>query len=274
MIATYFREYLPKIHFVFANTGIEYRATIQHLDYLREHYDIEIDEVRGMPIPIAVRKYGVPFISKFISKYLSRLKKHGFAWEDENISTLLIKYPRTKAALRFWCNEWGDKSKFNISYKKGLKQFLISEKPKTKFSAECCNVSKKNPIAKYEKDIICDLSITGERKSEGGERSNAYGSCFVSSHGKDKFMPLYYWDSETKKYYSEKEHIKNSDCYEEYGLERTGCVGCPFAKNLWKELEIMKKYEPQCYKLCVNVFGESYKLRKKYEDYKKAENGR
>ena len=67
MICTNFSNYLPKIRFVFANTGIEYRATLRHLDYLEHKYNIKIHEVRGEPIPIAVKKYGVPFISKQFS---------------------------------------------------------------------------------------------------------------------------------------------------------------------------------------------------------------
>ena len=82
MIAKHFRKYLPKIHFVFANTGIEYRATLKHLDELREKYEIQIDEVRGMPIPTAVKKYGVPFVSKQASEYFARLQSHGFDFED------------------------------------------------------------------------------------------------------------------------------------------------------------------------------------------------
>ena len=46
IIATYFREYLPKIHFVFANTGIEYRATrIEAYDEQHEHPQIKVKRV-------------------------------------------------------------------------------------------------------------------------------------------------------------------------------------------------------------------------------------
>ena len=274
VIAIYFREYLNKIHFVFANTGIEYRATLQHLKDLETKYDIKIEETRGMPIPLAVKNYGVPFCSKKASDYLSRLQKHNFEWESGSFDELLNKYPRCKVGLRYWTNDWGDKSRFNIAWNKLLKEFLMLYKPSTKFSAQCCKVSKKDPLMKYQKAIGADLYITGERKSEGGARVGAHLSCFEKSHGMDHYMPLWFWDDETKNWYCEHEGIEHSDCYKFYGLKRTGCVGCPFAKSLWDELEIMKKYEPQCYKLCVNVFGESYKLRKKYENYKEAENGR
>lgn len=268
IIATYFREYLPKVHFVFANTGIEYRATLQHIKGLETKYNIEIEEARGMPIPLAAKKYGVPFCSKKSSDYLSRLQKHGFNWENGSLNELLNKYPKCKVGLRYWANDWGDKSRFNISWNKLLKEFLMFYKPKTKFSAQCCNVSKKAPLMKYQKSVGADLYITGERKSEGGARAGAHSSCFEQSHGIDHYMPLWYWNDETKDWFCFHNGVEHSNCYKVYGLKRTGCVGCPFAKNLWEELEIMQKYEPQCYKLCVNVFGESYKLRKEFEKFK------
>lgn len=268
MIATHFREYLPKIHFVFANTGIEYRATLQHLKDLEQKYNIKIEEVRGMPIPLAVKKYGVPFCAKKSCDYLARLQKHGFEWEDGTLDTLLLKYNNSKVALRWWTNDFGDVSRFNVNWNKYLKEFLVQKKPKVKFSAQCCGVSKKAPLAKYHKSVGADLYITGERKSEGGARAGGHSNCFEKSHGLDHYMPLWFWDDDTKKYYCDHESIEHSDCYTVYGLKRTGCVGCPFGRNLWEELEAMQTYEPRLYKACWNVFGESYLLRKEFEDFK------
>lgn len=267
IIATYFREYLPKIHFVFANTGIEYRATLEHLDYLRSHYNIQIDETRGTPIPVAVKKYGTPFLSKQSSEYLGRLIKKGFGYDDSPIGVLLTKYKKCKVALRWWTNDWGEKSRFNISWNKYLKEFLMQEKPSCQVAADCCRVSKKEPLMRYQKEKECDLYITGERKAEGGARAGRHSNCFEQSHGLDHYMPLWFWDNATKEWYVLHENIRHSDCYEVYGLQRTGCVGCPFGKDVFAELEIMQKYEPKCYKLCMNVFGESYELTKKYREF-------
>lgn len=85
IIATYFREHLHKVHFVFVNTGLEYRATLRHLDDLERKYDISIDRVRGTPIPLAVKRHGIPFLSKKVSEYLSRLQSHDFDYSDVNV---------------------------------------------------------------------------------------------------------------------------------------------------------------------------------------------
>ena len=267
IIATYFRQFLPKVHFVFANTGIEYRATLAHLDYLRSHYNITIDEVRGMPIPVAVKKYGVPFLSKRVSEYLGRLSRHNFTYEDAPLTSLLSKYSKCKVALRWWKNDWGEKSRFNIAWNRYLKEFLIQEQPSCHFSSDCCRVSKKEPLMRYQKEKNCDLYITGERKVEGGVRAGGHSNCFEKSHGLDHYMPLWFWDDATKEWYVQHERIIHSDCYTVYGLKRTGCVGCPFGKDCFAELETMQKHEPKLYKLCMNVFGESYELKKKYREY-------
>lgn len=267
IIATHFRQFLSKVHFVFANTGVEYRATLDHLDYLRSHYNITIDEVRGMPIPLAVKKYGTPFLSKQASEYLGRLTRHNFAYEDDSLFSLLAKYPKCKVALRWWTNDWGEKSRFNIAWNRYLKEFLMCEKPSCQFSAECCRVSKKEPLMRYQQEKKCDLYITGERKAEGGARAGQHNNCFNQSHGLDHYMPLWFWSDATKKWYVQHERIIHSDCYTVYGLKRTGCVGCPFGKDCFAELETMQKHEPKLYKLCMDVFGESYKLKKKYREF-------
>ena len=77
-------------------------------------------------------------------------------------------------------------------------------------------------------------------------------------------MPLYYWDNETKDYYIKSEGIVRSDCYEVWGMKRTGCVGCPFGKDIVQELKLMKQYEPNMYKACMNVFGDSYRMIDEY----------
>lgn len=270
IICERFRRYLHKIHFAFANTGIEYRATLRHLDDLERRYGIKIERLMGVPIPIAVRTFGVPFVSKQTSEYLQRLQKHDFKYEDLPFEELWAKYPQCKVGVRFWTNDWGEKSRFNINWQPGLKEFLLSEKPETRFSAECCTISKKKVLTEYQHSIHADLYITGERKSEGGARAGAHKSCFEHSdkHGMDHFMPLWFWDDETKAFYKKVGGIQYSDCYEVWGLKRTGCVGCPFARNLESELKLMQQYEPGCYKLCQHVFGESYELQRKFKQFK------
>ncbi len=62
--------------------------------------------------------------------------------------------------------------------------------------------------------------------------------------------------------------------YVEYGLKRTGCVGCPFNPRINEELEIIEKYEPKLYTAAVNIFGKSYEYTRKYREFVKMMNAK
>ena len=53
-------------------------------------------------------------------------------------------------------------------------------------------------------------------------------------------------------------------------MKRTGCAGCPFAKDFDFELEVIKRHEPQLYQAVTKVFGESYDYHHKYYAYRRA----
>ena len=258
------------VHYVFFDTGLEYQATKDHLKFLEQKYGIEIEVAKAtMPIPTSCRKYGQPFISKQVSEFIQRLQRHNFQWEDEDFETLCKKYPKCKAALRWWCNEWGEKSKFNISYNKWLKEFMIANPPDFKISNKCCSFAKKDVAKKYKEDNKISLSVVGIRKAEGGARSSAYKNCFSSKDDSaDEYRPLFWYKEETKREYENHFNITHSHCYSEYGLKRTGCAGCPFGKDFEFELEVINEYEPKLYKAVNNIFGDSYEYTRKYKKFR------
>lgn len=101
-------KFTNKIKVVWFDTGLEYQATKEHLDYLENKYDIKIEKCKAIkPIPITCKEYGQPFVSKQVSNNIARLQRHNFAWEDEDFDTLLKKYPKCKSALKWWCNHHG-----------------------------------------------------------------------------------------------------------------------------------------------------------------------
>lgn len=260
-----------QVEYVFFDTGIEYQATKNHLKFLEEKYGIEIKVEKAIkPIPTCVRKYGVPFISKFVSENISRLQRSGFKFEDEPFEVLKGKYPNCISSLQWWCNcKSGDEmSRFNISQNKWLKEFLIKYPPTFKIDNKCCYYAKKKVAKKFVKEKNPDLSVIGVRKSEGGVRATAYKSCFSSgADGLDHYRPIFYMNDDDKQYYEKKFDVCHSDCYKKYGLKRTGCVGCPYGRNLKDELEAVKMFEPKLYKAINNIFGESYEYTKKYRQF-------
>lgn len=264
------------VKYVWFNTGLEYDATKRHLDYLRKRYSVEIVEFKAVvPIPTSCRKHGVPFLSKLVSDEIERLQKHDFKWEDKPFEVLLKEYPRCKQALRWWCNDWGKlksgrNSSKNISNHAYLKEFLIENPPPMRISPYCCNGAKKRTKNRAIKQFKASLNITGERRSEGGARSTAYKSCFSQATDKEiaKYRPLFFWSDNDRKDYEREHNIIHSDCYEIWGMKRTGCAGCPFGSRFEEELKLMEQYEPKLYNAALAIFGQSYEYTRKYREYK------
>ena len=242
-VCKYYPEYLNKIHFVFVDTGLEYRATKEHLNDLETAYGIQIERIRGQSVVYVCKEYGFPILSKFKAHFIDLYQR------DKPSGEKIIFYDGVKS---FHSMHFTEKQKALAIY---LKSNGI------KVSDRCCDYSKKKPVKQYTKQHNIDLNVTGERLAEGGQRSIRHKSCFEIHKGGDKkFMPLLFWSDGTKAEFKQKEGIKYSDCYEVYGMRRTGCCGCPFNLNIADDLTVMKEHEPQLYKACIKVFGKAYLL--------------
>ena len=259
------------VTYVFFDTGIETQATKRHLDYLENKYGIIIERRHAViPVPLGCKKYGQPFFSKLVSEYIGRLQAHGFEWEDRPFEELYAKYPKCKVALRWWCNQWGEGSRFNISRNKLLKEFIIENPPWFPISKECCTGAKKKTAYLCDTEFDADMKITGERRSEGGARATANISCFTppkKSHIA-AYRPLFFIDDADKAIYENHYCILHSDCYRVWGMKRTGCAGCPFGSNFETELKLIKHYEPKLYGAVSNIFKDSYEYTRKYREFK------
>lgn len=257
-----------KTKYIFFDTGIEYEATKKHLDFLEKKYGIEIERIKAItPVPLGCRKYGIPFWSKHVSEMIERLQRHGFKWEDKPFDELVKEYPKCKVALRWWCNDFGEDSRFNINYVRGLKEYMIAYPPTFKISNKCCKGAKKDNAKKYLTENDADLNLVGIRKAEGGARASAYKSCFdlaKESESWDNYRPIFWYTDKDKEVYEKIFGVKHSDCYCKYVLKRTGCAGCPFGKDFEEELEIIREHEPKLYKAANNIFGESYEYTRNF----------
>lgn len=269
--------YTHKVDYVFFDTGIEYQATYEHLDYLEDRYGIFIQRVRAnKSIPACCKEYGIPFMSKYNSEMLARMQEIKFPFEDRPYSELLKDYPDQKSAMQWWCNMFNEGSFFNIKRKRMLKEFLIENPPKFKISNKCCHYSKKVTAHQFNVDNDIDVVIMGLRRYEGGVRGMSISKCYNPGrkgrrNGQfvpDKYYPIFWLTDTDKKEYNQYYKICNSACYTKYGFTRTGCACCPYGLDCEKERERIKVFEPKIYNLTERVFGSSYDYTKKFYEFR------
>lgn len=280
---------LPKVKYVFFNTGLEMQATKDHVRATAEKYGVEIEEVRPkVNIVKATRKYGQPFVSKIMSSGLDEWQKKGvplsIADEYEQADDkeakrqeLRERYPKCESLINFLCccNAKGEPRpniQLVINSSKYMRDFIAEYPPDFKISAKCCDYCKKQVAHNVQKDY--EMIITGERRDEGGMRSvprkDNTTLCFGEmANGQFRLRPLYYVSDKDKTWYKERFDIKYSDAYEVYGLARTGCCGCPISYRAVDDLKLIGKYEPNVVKAAWNIFGDSYRYRQKYNEYKR-----
>ncbi len=70
---------LPPVEYAFFNTGLEMRATKNHVEEIAEKYGVKIEAHRPKTgIVTASRKYGIPFVSKIMSAGLEGWQKRKY----------------------------------------------------------------------------------------------------------------------------------------------------------------------------------------------------
>lgn len=280
---------LAPVEYVFFNTGLEMKATKDHVRATAEKYGVQIQEVRPkLNIVLSTRKYGIPFISKIMSDGLEGWQKKNLPLsiadeyeqaEDKTAKRKELKerFPKCESIINFLCccNSAGEprpNTQLVINSSKYMRDFIAEYPPDFQISAKCCNYCKKQPAHRIQKNF--DMIITGERRDEGGMRSvprkDNTSLCFTeTTDGQYRLRPLYYVSNKDKAWYKEHYKICYSDAYEVYGLTRTGCCGCPISYKAVDDLEKIRSYEPNVVKAAQAIFGKSYEYRQKYNEYKK-----
>lgn len=280
---------LAPVDYVFFNTGLEMKATKEHVKATAEKYGVTIKEARPrVNIVKATRLYGQPFISKIMSAGLEGWQKKNiplsiadeYADAEDKIAKrkeLKSRYPGCESTINFLCccNSAGEPRpniQLVINSSKYMLDFIRENPPEFQISAKCCDYCKKQVAHKVQSAY--EMIITGERRDEGGMRSvpraDNTSMCFQETgDGKYRMKPLYYVSDKDKAWYKDYYGIKYSDAYDVYGLTRTGCCGCPISHKAVDDLESIKPYEPNLVRAAWNIFGDSYNYRKKYVEYKK-----
>lgn len=279
---------LPSIHYCFFNTGLEMEATKRHVRKTAELYGVTIAEHQPKKgIVQATREYGQPFVSKIMSAGLEGIQKKSiplsiaaeYAEAGDKAAKraeLKSRYPKCESIINFLCgcNSKGEPRpdiQLVINSSKYMLDFIIENPIPFKVSNKCCDYCKKHVAHSVQKPF--DMIITGERRDEGGMRSvprkDNTSMCFSeTADGKYRLRPLYYVTDSDKQWYKDYYEIRYSDAYEVYGLTRTGCCGCSISAKAVEDLERIRPFEPNLVKAAWKVFGDSYRYRQQYNEYK------
>ena len=267
---------------VFYDTGIELGATRDFVRWCKDsewYSNIEIIRPK-VTFKWILDNYGKPMKSKIKSDFISRYQKKN----NMNAFKYLI-YEQSSTGKKYIKTKIADKDLHILS-----KDFDIS------VSNNCCEFLKKRPSMDFAKENDMKGQITGIRTSEGGARElatikrvQAGGKlCTVTRGDTIIKMPIIDWTDEDVDQFIKQYKVPLSKAYTEYGMRRTGCMGCPFARELKDNLKVLWDYEPNRYKasmvflkdvyIAQNVelpFDEQYEKERKEKwrkDYKQMRN--
>lgn len=187
---------------------VKYVRTIPKLNLLVPEYSYE--EI--------VKKYGYPVVSKEVSKNISRYRSSRKRGDTGMMHYRLTgEHPdgRTGLMMGVIPQKW---------------QFLVDAP--FKISDMCCDVEKKRPLEKYEKEHGTKpfIGILGGESDRRMRKYREFG-CTIMKKGKEKCMPLSHWTESDIWKYIKLNNLEYSPIYDK-GESRTGCVGCMFGCHL------------------------------------------
>lgn len=251
------------LHLVFVNTGLEYPEIQKFVKYfakwLERQYEITVDLKVLTPeltFPEVLTKYGYPVIGKEVAKVIY-YARHGSQWALNRLDGL---------------DKRGKPSKFKERYKKY--KFMVEAPFST--SKLCCDVMKKGPAKKYEKEtgrkpIVATMTEESEQRQASWLR---YG-CNSFDSERPMSKPMSFWTEQDVLQYLKQTGIPYAPVYgeiveenmqlqmfdEEFppkltttGCDRTGCMYCMFGIMSDKEpnrFQRMKQTHPAQYKYCI-----------------------
>ena len=252
------RELFPEVEAVFVNTGLEYPEiqqfvkTFDNVTILRPK--MRFDEV--------IKHYGYPIISKEVANTLHECR---VARERGHMPRC---YQKLLGTLR---DKDGKISRFNQAKYKPLldADFHVSNR--------CCNVMKKSPAKKYEKEtgrkpMVATLACESRLRTQVWLKSG----CNAFDNARQISQPMAFWTEQDVLQYIKKYNIPIASVYGEVvyqeepaqqrieecgtetlcttGCDRTGCIFCAFAAHLDKEsrFERLKQTHPRQYDYCIN----------------------
>lgn len=237
------------IESVYIDTGLEYPEIKQ---FVKGQSNIKIiyPELKFNQV---IKQFGFPVWSKEVAKNIYYGRK---AIKENNIE----KINRYVYGIRK--NKKGEIYKFYELPKKA-KILLDSD---IKISSYCCDIMKKNPVKKYEKETNKHpfiATLTSESKLR--ETSWLQNGCNAFDVDRPISTPLSIWSEQDILQYIYEYNVNicsvygkvifENGLYKLTGVQRTGCLFCMFGVHKEKtpnRFELLKQTYPELYDYCIN----------------------
>ena len=244
---------IPKggIPAVFSDTGIEMGVTTDFVRWVKNsgwYSNVEIIRP-AHSFDWCLKTYGMPLKSKVRSEFLNRWHKNA---RTENVMDNLV-IGITKSGKYARATKLADKD-----------MHMLSDEFPFMPSSMCCTVLKKKPFKEYAKKKQAAGHIEALRLAEGGARSinmlkHKEGKiCTFVSKGMIKKAPIVDWTDADIETFIKEYNVPLSDAYTKYGFHRTGCMACPYALDVAKNLEYLYLHEPNRYKAAMHWLKDVY----------------
>jgi len=239
------RELYPDVEAVFLNTGLEYPEIVQ---FVKTKENVTWLNPK-MTFGKVIEQYGYPVIGKDVASRVEYAKK-GRPWAINRLNGL---------------NTDGSKSVFKQRY---MKYKYLIDAP-FKISSACCDVMKKRPAKKYERESG-KKPFVGTMASEAVMRRQNYlkTGCNSFSEKRPMSIPMGFWTDQDVLEYLVKYNEPYATIYGDIvptitgltttGVSRTGCMWCMFGEHLEKgenKFQRMAKTHPKQYDYCINKLG-------------------
>lgn len=246
------RRLYPDTPAVFVDTGLEYPElrefvkSVENVTWVRPE----------MNFKKVIQTYGYPIVSKEISQVIEEARRH------ETTGKYTYRIKRLNGEL---LDKNGNKSIYNCEKWKFLLNapFLISNK--------CCNIMKKKPAKKYEKETG-NYPIIGTMACESQARKTAWKvhGCNAFDTKRPTSQPLSFWTEQDILEYIKKYNLPYAPVYGEIVQDnkgkwqttkcsRTGCVFCMYGCHLEKEpnrFQNLKITHPKLWQYCMKPMSE------------------
>lgn len=238
------RSLYPDVPVVFVDTGLEYPEV---REFVKTFDNLTILKPE-MPFNKVIEKYGYPVIGKEVAKFIEeyRSKPTGYAAKKFDPNSDYVK----KYGSRYDLSKWIYLRDSNI-----------------KISSKCCDVMKKRPARKFEKETGLKPYI-GTMASESNIRRTEYlkKGCNSFNSKRPASTPLGFWTEQDIFQYLIEFNLPYAPVYGEIkqhkngrfcstGVKRTGCMFCMFGIQTEKSpnrFEKMKNTHPKLYDYCIH----------------------